>query len=119
MTLLASIALLTVLFALVTWLVGWWGIVPVSLVAGILLRERRWSAAVVALSAGLSWAALLAVNATVGRFAALASTLAGTLRLAPAALVALTVLYPTLLAWSAAVVGAATARTLQGRHRTR
>ena len=92
--------------ALLTWSLGWWGVVVAALLAGVVLWRRRavpWLVAVAALTA---WGALILVNSFGGRFATLASSIAGVMRLPPALLVVVTLLFGALLAWSAAVVGA-------------
>ncbi|PYP80914.1 MAG: hypothetical protein DMD35_03670 [Gemmatimonadetes bacterium] len=90
--------------ASLTWLLGWWGIVIAALVAGTLLR-RRGAPWLVALSAIVAWGALLAVDSFGGRFAALATSIAGVMRVPVPALLIVTLLFGALLAWSAAVVG--------------
>ena len=92
--------------ALLTWLVGWWGVVVAALVAGALLHLRRGAAWLVALAAIVAWGALILFNAVGGRFATLSATVAGVMRVPPAVLVIVTLLFGALLAWSAAVLGA-------------
>ena len=89
---------------MLTWLLGWWGVVIAALVAGALL-QRRGAAWLVALAAVVAWGALLAANALGGRFSALAASIGGVLRVPAAMLMVVTLLFGALLAWSAAVVG--------------
>lgn len=91
--------------ALLTWAVGWWGVVVAALVAGAVLSRRRGVAWLVALGAITGWGALILVNSVGGRFATLASSIAGVMRLPSALLVIVTLLFGALLAWSAAVIG--------------
>ena len=92
--------------ALLTWALGWWGVVVAALVAGAALSRRRGVAWLVALAAVTGWGALILVNSVGGRFQTLASSIAGVMRFPPALLVIVTLLFGALLAWSAAVLGA-------------
>ncbi len=91
--------------ALLTWSLGWWGVVVAALVAGAALSRRRGVAWLVALAAITAWGALILVDSLGGRFATLASSIGGVMRLPPALLVIVTLLFGALLAWSAAVIG--------------
>ncbi|MDB4882848.1 MAG: hypothetical protein JWL95_1614 [Gemmatimonadetes bacterium] len=91
--------------ALLTWTLGWWGVVIAALIIGAVQWRRRGIAWMTALAAIVAWAALLLVDAASGRLGALASTMAGVMRIPAAALVVVTLLFSGLLAWSAAVVG--------------
>jgi hypothetical protein len=103
--------------ALLTWLVGWWGVVIAGLIAGAVLSHRRGVAWVVALAAVMAWCALILGNAIGGRFATLASSIAGVMRVPPALLIVVTLLFGALLAWSAAVLGSEIGRAAR-RERT-
>ncbi|MFL5620084.1 MAG: hypothetical protein ACJ79A_17030 [Gemmatimonadaceae bacterium] len=92
--------------ATLTWVLGWWGVVIAALVAGVVLQRRRSAAWLVALAAVAAWGALVVVDTLGGRFSALATSIAGVLRVPAAALLVVTLLFGALLAWSAAVVGA-------------
>jgi hypothetical protein len=96
--------------ALLTWVVGWWGVVVAALVAGALLHLRRGVAWLVALAAIVAWGSLILVNSMGGRFQALSTSVAGVMRVPPAVLVIVTLLFGALLAWSAAVLGGELAR---------
>ena len=100
--------------ALLTWSVGWWGVVLGALVAGAVLRRRRGVAWLVALAAITAWGTLILVNSAGGRFPTLASSIAGVMRVPPALLVIVTLLFGALLAWSAAVIGSEIARLARG-----
>ncbi len=100
--------------AALTWLLGWWGVVVAALVAGVVLSRRHGAAWLVALATALAWAALLAVDAVGGRFSALASSIAGVMRVPVPALLLVTLLFGALLAWSAAVVGTEIGRRTRG-----
>lgn len=88
-----------------TWLVGWWGVVLAALILGFVLRDeggRPWR---VALGASEGWAILLLIDVVAGPFGRVAAILAGTMGIPAPALIVVTLLFPALLAWSAAVVG--------------
>ena len=103
--------------ALLTWSLGWWGVVVAALVAGVALWRRRGVAWLVALATVTAWGALILVNSVGGRFATLASSIAGVMRVPPALLVIVTLLFGALLAWSAAVIGSEIGRMAHD-HRT-
>ena len=100
--------------ALLTWSLGWWGVVVAALVAGVVLWRRRGAAWLVALATITAWGALILVNSVGGRFATLASSIAGVMRVPPALLVIVTLLFGALLAWSSAVVGSEIGRLARG-----
>jgi hypothetical protein len=104
--------------ALLTWSLGWWGVVVAALVAGVVLWRRRGVAWLVALATITAWGALILVNSLGGRFATLASSIAGVMRVPPALLVIVTLLFGALLAWSAAVIGSEIGRLARGDRTT-
>jgi len=91
--------------ATLTWLLGWWGVVVAALIAGVLLHRRPRAAWLVALAAMVGWGALIVADMVGGRFSTLAASIAGVMRVPIPALLAVTLLFGALLAWSAAVVG--------------
>ena len=91
--------------ALLTWSLGWWGVVVAALVAGVVLWRRRGAAWLVALAAMVGWSALIAVDMLGGRFSTLAASIAGVMGLPVPVLLVVTLLFGALLAWSAAVLG--------------
>lgn len=95
-----------------TWWLGWWGVVVAALVAGALLG-RRAAAWLVALAAVVAWCALFLIDAMGGRFATLASSIAGVMQVPAPALLLVALLFAALLAWSAAVVGSEIARLVR------
>lgn len=102
------VVVLALLFALATRVAGWWAIPLVAFVAGTRERDGA-SPLLVAVAAALAWGVLLAVAATAAPFGTLLGELAGIMRLPSSALVVLTLLFPALLAWSAAALGGAMA----------
>ena len=100
--------------AVLTWLLGWWGVVLAALIAGVLLRARRGAAWLVALAAVVAWVVILAVDTVGGRFAVLATSIGGVMGVPVPALLVVTLLFGALLAWSAAVVGSEIGRRARG-----
>ena len=100
MRLLARSALLAAAIAAGTWAFGWWSVPLVAAVWGWTAASFRRPVAVAALAAAFAWGALLAWSwlASAGRAPALAEALGGVMRAPPAALVALTLVFPALLA---------------------
>ena len=110
------LALLAAAFALGTWALGWWAVPALAALwgaGGALLnqgptgptRAGRHAALEAALAALVAWGAILAVAAARAPLGALADRLGGIMRLPAAALVLLTLVFPALLAWSAAALG--------------
>ena len=93
--------LVTVGAALGTWSIGWWAIPIVALIAGLL----RCGAGVVSLASAAAWLLLLVVDARSGSIPRVASTLGDIMRLPAAAILLLTLIFPALLGWSAALLG--------------
>ena len=88
-----------------TWVAGWWGVPLVAAVVGVLLGTRRGIAGLVALAAVIAWSVLILVDGASGRFGALADVVSRTMQLPAAALLAVTLLFAALLAWSASALG--------------
>ena len=78
--------------AMLTWIVGWWGVAVAALIGGVLLHRRPRAALLVALAASI----------------------AGAMRVPVPALLVVTLLFGALLAWSAAVVGTEAGRLARG-----
>jgi hypothetical protein len=88
-----------------TWILGWWA-VPIVAVLWAVPARRSWRrpALVAALGAAGSWALLLAVDAAGGRLLALGALFARIAGVPAVASLALTLLFPALLAGTAAIV---------------
>lgn len=93
------------------WL-GWWSVPLIAAAWGWNASAARRPALTAALAAGSSWAAVLGWDWTTSRggASALAGMLGGVMRVPAAALVVVTVLYPALLAASAAQLALAARR---------
>jgi hypothetical protein len=105
--------------AALTWLVGWWGVLVVALIAGVVFRREGGGGWRIAVAGALAWGALLVVDALSGPLDTLMHRLAPILHVPPLGLVVATLLYPTLLAWSAATASAAIARGVVRQRRKR
>ena len=106
---LPRLVIVTAAIAAGTWLAGWWAVPVLALIAGLL----TWRPSTVALGAALAWAVLLVINALAGTMARVASTLGDVMGLPAPAVVAVTLLFPALLAWSAAAIGGAARATIR------
>jgi hypothetical protein len=101
---LVRVALLAAAFFIATRVLGWWGVPLAAGLWGIVSGGDGLPAAV---GAALAWAALLARDAAFGPFGDLASTLGALFHAPPIVLIVLTLVFPMVLAWSAAVVSGA------------
>jgi hypothetical protein len=105
------LVLLAVAFAAGTWWLGWWAVPLVALAYGV-WRARRSpdarrapAALLVGITAAATWALLLAASAASAPVAELARGLAAVMGQPAPVLYLATVLFPMLLAWSAAAFG--------------
>ena len=96
----AMVALVT---AAATWVVGWWTVPLVGAVAGFFLSRP----ALVGLACALAWAALLGMHSVAGAVGRLSVTLAGIMGVPAIALFVITILFPFALGWSSASLGRA------------
>ena len=99
------LAIVAAVFVAATWIAGWWGVPLVAAIVGATLCTRRGIAGLTALAAVVAWSVLILVDGASGRFGALARAVAGTLTLPASVLLAVTLLFSALLAWSAAALG--------------
>jgi hypothetical protein len=90
--------------AVLTWVMGWWGVLLAAAVVGFVFRAQGGGGWRVALAAVLAWMVLLLVDMTGGAFARLAHLLAGVMTVPGPVLVVVTLLFAAGLAWSAATV---------------
>ena len=101
-----AVVLLGAAFLLASWL-GWWMLPLVALLWGMLHPTLPRPILAATLAGGFGWAAWLGWNlaADPEAFSRVTTQLGGILQLSPWLLVAATVLFPMLLAWSAATLG--------------
>ena len=102
-----------------TWVLGWWGVAVAAAIVGFVFSEYGGGGWRVALAAALAWAVLLAADGAMGPFGTLGTTLAGVMKVPAAVLVLLTLIFPALLAWSAATLVADARRLVSGRRQVR
>jgi hypothetical protein len=112
---LARMVLLATAFAIATFALGWWAVPLVAAVYAAITSAQRGSAIVSGLAAMFGWGALLAITASRGPVGTLAAELGGVLALPPAAIYAVTIAFPGLLAVGAAVVTRALVSLAAGR----
>ena len=86
-----------------TWFIGWMAVPIVALACGLGSVAPRY----VALHAGAAWTVLLVADVAHAAFARLAGMLGGVMGIPAGLLIVLTILFPMILGWSAATVGAA------------
>jgi hypothetical protein len=98
---LTCFVIVAVAAAVGTWMLGWWAIPVVALIAGLM----RCSATIVSAASATAWLMLLAIDALSGSIAPVARVLTGVMGAPAIAIVALTILLPALLGWSAASLG--------------
>jgi hypothetical protein len=101
-----DVIVLAAAFATGTWYVGWWSIPVLALAWGWWVGSSRRPAARSALAAPLAWIGFLVNDAVVGPAGRLARTLGTAMHVPPLVLIIVTLVFPAVLAWSAATVGA-------------
>ena len=89
-----------------TWILGWWSVAIVALIAGALNHAERGRPWRVALGCLVGWALLMLVDLAIGPLHRVASTVSGAMKLPSAALILVTLLFPALIGWSGATLGA-------------
>lgn len=103
-----GIIVLVAALAAGTWFGAWWTVPIIAFAWGLLVaRSRARAAGTAALAAVSAWALLLALDASGGRLGALGSLFGHIAGLPSGVFYALTLVFPALLAWSAAALGAA------------
>ena len=95
--------LLAEAFAVTTFGLGWWTVPVVAAVWALVSTDSR-RARNAGYAAAAGWATLLALDAVRGPVDTMATQLGSVMRVPAIVLYALTLLFPALLAWSAAVL---------------
>jgi hypothetical protein len=98
-----KIVLLSELFAVGTYALGWWTVPVIALLWAFLTRDAN-RAMFAALCAALGWTTLLLLDLARGPVLTMASRLGGVMGIPSMALLAVTLVFPALLAWSAAAL---------------
>ncbi len=101
---LLQIGMLAVAIALGTLVMGWWTVPALGVIWGLIARERERPQVVVATAAAIGWALLILWMSAQGPTGAVARRVAGVLDVPPVTFFAMTVAYPTIVAWAAAVI---------------
>jgi hypothetical protein len=100
------VIVLGIVMAALTWFIGWWGVLIVSLGWGLVAETHTNPARTAALAAVGAWSVLLLLTAMQGPVWTLAEMLSGIFGMPAVVLLVVTVLFPALLALSsAALVG--------------
>jgi hypothetical protein len=98
-----EVVLLAEAFAVATFGLGWWSVPLVAAVWAFISRDPN-RALVAALCAAGGWATLLALDIVKGPVLTMGNQLGATMNLPPVLLYLLTLVFPALLAWSAAAL---------------
>jgi hypothetical protein len=98
--------LLSELFAVVTFGLGWWSVALAALAWGIFAARASRPVAWATVCAAAGWAELLAISAARDPVGDVAVRLGSVMRVPGFALVAITIAFAALLAWSGATIGA-------------
>lgn len=98
-----KVVLLAEAFAVATFALGWWS-VPILGVFWALVSSSRRRAVVAGACAAAGWASLLLLDAAHGPVGSLGMKLSGVMRVPGFTLWIFTLLFPALLAWSAAAL---------------
>ncbi|MDH5644334.1 MAG: hypothetical protein OEY63_09050 [Gemmatimonadota bacterium] len=102
-----QVLILSVAFALTTAAIGWLAVPALAMVWGFIARLDERPGMVAPLGAGLGWTLLLVWTAIVGEAGELLHVTAGVMGLPSPVFVVLTIAFPMITAWGAAVVGSA------------
>lgn len=95
--------LLAEAFAVATFGLGWWSVPLVAAAWGLASRSPR-KAMFAGVAALVGWATLLLLDVARGPVGTMGSQLGSVMKLPPFALYALTLIFPMLLAWCAAML---------------
>jgi hypothetical protein len=104
-----KIVLLAELFAVATYALGWWTVPIIAADWGIATRDFK-PARIAALCAAAGWATLLILDVVKGPVDTMASKLGGVMGVPAFVLLLLTLIFPALLAWSAAALASSVRR---------
>ena len=100
------IAIIALATAIATWLLGWWAVAIVAVIAGIVMRAENGRPWRVALGCLAGWALLLLIDFVAGPLSSVAKVVSGAMSIPSSALLLVTLLFPALMGWSGATLGA-------------
>ena len=100
------VLLVSLATAIATWTLGWWAVAIIAIVAGVVLRAVGGHPWHVALGCLVGWVLLMLVDAAMGPFGTVARMVSGAMSIPSGALMIVTLLYPALIGWSGATLGA-------------
>ena len=115
LTTVVQFLILTEAFAVVTFAGGWSGVPVVAFVWALSVGPRAKPVLLPTICAAAAWGSLLLLDAARGPLGEVAVRFGGVMGMSPLALYAITLLLATLLAWSAAVIGAEIRKTVLAR----
>ena len=98
-----------------TWVLGWWGILLVALIIGIVFHDHGGGGWRVGAAASVAWGALLVADVVAGPLARVGTLLGGVMGVPGVVLPLLTIVFPAALAWSAATIAAELRRIVAQR----
>jgi hypothetical protein len=104
---LVKFVLLSELFAVTTFGLGWWSVAVVAAVWGVAMARGSRPIAWATVCSTAGWAELLAISAARDPVGEVAFRLGGVMRVPGFALVTITILFAALLAWCGATLGVA------------
>jgi hypothetical protein len=100
------VAIIALATALCTWVLGWWAVAIVAIIAGVLHRHENGRPWRVALGCLAGWALLMLVDLAAGPMRNVATVVSGAMSIPSSALLLVTLLFPALIGWSGATLGA-------------
>jgi hypothetical protein len=100
---LALVIILAEAFAVTTFGIGWWSVPIVAAIYALFAKSDRHALVAAACAAG-GWLTLLLLDMAKGPVLMMGTRLGGAMGLPPAVLYAVTILFPALMAWSAATL---------------
>jgi hypothetical protein len=100
------LSVIAVAAAIGTWVLGWWAVVLIAIIAGALHRAENGRPWRVALGCLVGWALLMLIDAASGPMRNVATVVSGAMSIPASGLLLVTLLFPALIGWSGATLGA-------------
>jgi hypothetical protein len=102
--------LLAAAFGIGTWVLGWWAVPLFAAAAGVIARHAPGQAAAAGIAAAVAWGGLLVWSALRGSVLSFAAQAGGAMGVSGLVLIVLTIVFPALVAWLAALLAQMVAR---------